>query len=89
MSSIKHIKHKRGNKKAITKGSKLKEGERNFSCLNYSKCLTEAAINNISLNCAGCDKANDQSFNDLLKHENTSHSFDISTLKQNSCYKKK
>jgi len=49
--------------------SKKKSGERNYSCLNYNKCLTEAAINNATFNCANCEDVVEQTFNDLLKHE--------------------
>jgi len=49
--------------------AKNKDGERNYSCLNYNKCLTEAAINNTTFNCANCERMIEQTFNDLLKHE--------------------
>ncbi|MBF0450168.1 MAG: hypothetical protein HQK75_05660 [Candidatus Magnetomorum sp.] len=37
--------------------------------MNYNKCLTDAAINNATLNCANCEDVVEQSFNDLLKQE--------------------
>jgi len=69
---------KKGRKKQVmVRSSKAKNGERNYSCLNYSKCLTEAAINNTTFNCSGCEKEIKQSFNELLKHESRSEDWEI------------
>jgi len=55
----------------IPRSPKSKDGERNYSCLNYNKCLTEAAINNLTFDCSNCEDMIEQSFNDLLKQERT------------------
>ncbi|CAN2042361.1 hypothetical protein GMMP15_780004 [Candidatus Magnetomoraceae bacterium gMMP-15] len=54
----------------MARNSKPKEVERNYRCVNYRECLAQAAIHNSNFNCANCDRAVTQSFNDLLKNEN-------------------
>ena len=53
----------------IPRSPKSKNGERNYNCINYNKCLTEAAINNLTFDCSNCEDMIEQSFNDLLKQE--------------------
>jgi len=57
--------------KRMARTSKNKNVERNYSCLNYNKCLTEAAINNATFNCSFCEDVVEQTFNDLLKQESS------------------
>jgi len=64
----------------MAKKKKTVIGERNFSCLNYSACLTEAAINNSVFNCAGCDKVVLKTFNDLLRYESSRDTFDTTMI---------
>jgi len=56
----------------LPRSPKSKDGERNYSCINYNKCLTEAAINNLTFDCSNCEDMIEQSFNDLLKQERSS-----------------
>jgi len=53
----------------LPRSPKSKDGERNYNCVNYNKCLTEAAINNLTFDCSHCEDMIEQSFNDLLKQE--------------------
>jgi len=53
----------------LPRSPKSKDGERNYNCINYNKCLTEAAINNLTFDCSNCEDMIEQSFNDLLKQE--------------------
>jgi len=55
--------------RSVPRSPKSKDGERNYSCLNYNKCLTEAAIHNLTFDCSNCEDMIQQSFNDLLKQE--------------------
>jgi hypothetical protein len=55
----------------LPRSPKSKDGERNYNCINYNKCLTEAAINNLTFDCSNCEDMIEQSFNDLLKQERT------------------
>jgi hypothetical protein len=56
----------------LPRSPKSKDGERNYNCINYNKCLTEAAINNLTFDCCNCEDMIEQSFNDLLKQERSS-----------------
>ena len=71
------------------RSSKPKNGERNYSCLNYSDCLTEAAISNSNFICTGCDRAITQSFNDLLKNESNVDGLESILKKQTNSSKTK
>ncbi|KPA16970.1 hypothetical protein MHK_002807 [Candidatus Magnetomorum sp. HK-1] len=67
--------------KRMARKPKNKNGERNYSCLNYNKCLTEAAINNATFNCSYCEDVIEQSFNDLLKQESNNEEKTKITIK--------
>jgi len=72
----------------LPRSPKSKDGERNYSCINYNKCLTEAAINNLTFDCSNCEDMIEQSFNDLLKQERSTDKEESAITPQKRSQKK-